>query len=219
MSVMDRKLFADWARMTALMIGCSLCLVAAGTAIAQTGQTKQAGSAPSTGGSAAVPACENRPQADWLINPSDPGPADARAILKLIHRYNWALDDHDFGQLDGLFTDDVFYELCDAAGEQILKRTDKGQLEIYLGGVFDELGRQGTQTRHIQSNALLNSVDTDTIQGKTSLAVTLQHPDIETPVLDYTGEFRPVFRREGGVWKFSRITLITDGRKIEFRAR
>ena len=216
MSDTYRTLFTHRARMVASVIGFSFCLAFAGAAIAQ---TKAAGSAPSTGGPAPGPACDNHPQSDWLINPSDPGPVDARAILKLIHRYNWALDDHDFGQLDGLFTDDVFYELCNAAGEQILKRTDKDTLEIYLNGVFNELTAQDTQTRHIESNALLHSVDTNTIQGKTSLAVTLQHPDIETPVLDYTAAFRTVFKREGGVWKFSRITLITDGRKIQFRAR
>jgi len=202
-----RTLFIRRARSATSVIGFSFCLAFAGAALAQT-------SAP-----AATPACDNHPQSDWLIDPSDPGPADTRAVLKLIHRYNWALDDHDFGQLDGLFTDDVFYELCNAAGEQIVKTTDKDQLEIYLNDVFNELTRLDTQTRHIESNALLNSVDANTIQGKTSLAVTLQHQDIETPVLDYTAAFRTEFKRQAGVWKFSRITLITDGRKIQFRAR
>lgn len=100
MSDTYRTLFTHRARMVASVIGFSFCLAFAGAAIAQ---TKAAGSAPSTGGPAPGPACDNHPQSDWLINPSDPGPVDARAILKLIHRYNWALDDHDFGQLDGLF--------------------------------------------------------------------------------------------------------------------
>ncbi len=217
MSGISRKFFARHILSTASVIGLGLCLTFAEAGLAQTGGTT--GDGQNNGQSAETPACENDPQTDWLINPNDPGPSDARAILKLIHRYNWALDDHDFGQLDGLFIDQVFYELCDASGTQILKKIDRGQLDVYLNGVFDELEERGTQTRHVETNTLLNSVNPDTIQGKTTVLVTLQHPDIETPVLDYTGSLRTEFTRVGNVWLFSRITLITDGHKIEFRAR
>jgi hypothetical protein len=163
--------------------------------------------------------CVNGPDRGWLITANDPAPSDDRAIRKLIYLYDWALDDHRAGQLDGLFTDTVFYELCNAAGEQLAQKNGNDQLEGYLGEYFNGLVFRGTQTRHIESNTLLNSVDASTVQGKTTVVVTLQHPDIETPVLDYTAVLRTEFKKVANVWKFSKMTLITDGPRLELRAR
>jgi hypothetical protein len=206
MSNTYRKLFARRAKLTASLVGLGLCLT-----LAATGETMAVG-------------CENGPGVVWPPNLADPPVTDERDILKLIHRFHWALDDHRVTQLEGLFADNVTYELCNAAGDQLQKTTGKDQLGVYLKAYFNELTFRGTQTRHIASNTLLNFVNATTttptnIQAKTTVVVTLQHPDIETPVLDYTALLRSVFTTDGTVWKFSQITLILDGPKLELRAR
>ncbi len=163
--------------------------------------------------------CENQPDAPWLLSTNDPEPADEAAAKKLIHLYNWALDDQKVSRLTGLFTDKVFYELCNAAGEQLSQTTGDELLKAYIDEYFNGLVDKGTQTRHLESNTLLHSVDANTIQGKTTVLVTLQHSDIETPVLDYTGVLRTEFKKAGNIWKFSRITLIIDSPRLELRAR
>ena len=195
------KPFARRARLTAWTIGLAICVTF----------------------SAAKPSfavdCANDPDKAWLITVNDPPPADESAIKKLIARYNWALDDHRALQLEGLFADDVFYELCNAAGEQLVQKSNSEDLKVYHDGYFSGFVDRGTQARHIESNTLLNLVDANTIQGKTTVVVTLQHPDIETPVLDYTGSMRTEFKKVGNLWQFSKITLITDGPRLELRAR
>jgi hypothetical protein len=195
------KLLARRAKRAASVIGLGL-----GIGLAATGQTMAVD-------------CVNHPDTVWLATANDPGAADDRAIRKLIYLYNWALDDHRVAQLDGLFTDSVFYELCNAAGDQLAQKNGKDQLEGYLNDYFNEFVDRGTQPRHVESNTLLHAVDANTVQGKTTVVVTLQHPDIETPVLDYTGVLRSEFKKVGNVWKFSAMTLITDGPRLELRAR
>ncbi len=163
--------------------------------------------------------CVNHPDTTWLVTANDPPPADDRAIRKVIHLYNWALDDHRTPQLVGLFTDTVVYELCNAAGEQLSQKNGKDQLEGYLSDYFNSFVDSGTQPRHIESNTLLHAVDANTVQAKTTVVVTFQHDDIETPVLDYTGVLRSEFKKEGNIWKFSKMTLITDGPRLELRGR
>lgn len=164
--------------------------------------------------------CENNPDETWLLTANDPPPSDESAIRKLLARYHWALDDHRSVQLEDLFTDKIYYELCNAAGDRLWYARDSGKLKTYLGIYFDGFeGNNAAQPRHIESNTLLNMVDANTVEGKSTVVVTLQHSDIETPVLDYTGELRTKFEKVGNIWLFSEITLITDGPRLELRAR
>ncbi len=163
--------------------------------------------------------CVNGPAQDWVETANDPPAVDERAIMKLIHRYNWALDKHESGSLADLFASAVVYELCNAAGEQLTQKNGEGQLQGYLNDYFDEFEVYKSQPRHIESNTLLHAVDANTVQGKTTVVVTLQHSDIETPVLDYTGEFRTEFEKSADVWRFSKMTVIVDGPQLTLRAR
>ncbi|TNM61865.1 nuclear transport factor 2 family protein [Aliirhizobium smilacinae] len=163
--------------------------------------------------------CVNKPSQGWVETANDPPAADERAIIKLIHLYNWALDKHDSAMLVDLFSSSVFYELCNAAGEQLTQKNGEGQLQGYLNDYFDEFDVYKSQPRHIESNTLLHAVDANTVQGKTTVVVTLQHSDIETPVLDYTGVLRTEFEKLANVWRFSKMTLIVDGPQLTLRAR
>ncbi|MDK1494627.1 nuclear transport factor 2 family protein [Sinorhizobium sp. 7-81] len=200
MSPAQVKLLARRAKLTACVIGIGV------------GLTFAAAAQPLT-------RCENDPAETWLATLNDPAPADDRAIRKLIALYNWALDGQKVAQLDGLFIDTVFYELCNAAGDQLAQSNGEEPLKVYINEYFNDLVSNDAQTRHVESNTLLHAVDASTIQGKTTVVVTLQNSNIETPVLDYTGELRTEFEQVGNVWKFSSITLITDSPKLALRAR
>lgn len=163
--------------------------------------------------------CVNGPKMSWLTTTNDPPAEDERAIIKLIHRYNWALDEHLPGRLTDIFSPSITYELCNAAGDQLTEKKGEGQLQGYLVEYFGMFKVYLSQPRHISSNTLLHLVDADTVQGKTTMVVTLQHSDIETPVLDYTGELRSEFEKSAGIWRFSKMTLIVDGPQLTLRAR
>jgi hypothetical protein len=163
--------------------------------------------------------CINDPSAPWLETSNDPPAEDERAIIKLIHRYNWALDGKNSGRLTDLFAPSIVYELCNAASEQLAQKNGESQLQSYLDDYFGVFVGKGTQPRHIASNTLLHAVNANTVQGKTTVVVTLQHSDIETPVLDYTGVLRSEFEKSANVWRFSKMTLIVDGPQLTLRAR
>jgi SnoaL-like domain len=156
---------------------------------------------------------------DYLVTVINPPPADRQLIMDLIHRYNWALDEGTQVGLNDILMDNVTYELCTAAHQQLLMLTNRVQLKQHLDAVTAELTRSLSTTRHIESNTLLNAVSPDTVQGKTTLLVTIQFTGIEMPVLDYTATLHTVFIRDGTRWKFSSIRLITDGPKVKLRAR
>jgi|GEM_PF-2475960 hypothetical protein len=182
----------------ALGIGAGLALV--GTAEAQT------------------PQCNFVLRPDYLRTVVNPPPADRQEIMDLLHRYNWALDDASDQGVDAMLLDSVSYELCDAGRVQLEKTTGKAQLIEHLRQINSLMG-ETSRRRHIESNTLLNIVDNDTVEGKSTIAVTIQFTGIETPVLDYTATLVTMFKRDAGLWKFAMIVLIPDGPKIALRAR
>lgn len=222
MSAKYGKFLTGRSILTALVVGFGLSLPVTEVSIAQAngGTETEQPPTPTTPASAAITQCENDPTQDWLIgDTTDPTPEDERAILKLIHRYNWALDEQDPVQLGGLFVDGVFYELCEPSNAQISKSEGVANVEEYITNHFNDLDAHKSRTRHIETNTILNSVDANTVQGKTTVVVTLQHGNIETPVLDYTAALRTEFKKANNVWKFSKLTLIPDEPKITLRAR
>lgn len=187
-------------RQLALALGLSAALALAGTAKAQT------------------PTCTYTFSFDYLRTVVNPPPADRQEIMDLLHRYNWALDDASTQGVEAMLLDGVTYELCDAGGIQLEKRTGKSQLIDYLGAISKVMGKD-SRRRHIESNTLLNLVDANTVEGKSTVVVTIQFTGIETPVLDYTATMVTTFKKEAGTWKFAMIVLLPDGPKVVLRAR
>ncbi|MEF0943833.1 nuclear transport factor 2 family protein [Rhizobium sp. BR 362] len=201
--------FARRTLRTKLAIGLALIMASTEPATAQSDPSDPA---------ANMPDCTYQ-GTDYLLSVTNPPAADRQLIMDLIHRYNWALDEGSLVGVDEMLRDDVTYELCNSIEKQVLLKTNKLQLEQYLEDLGNELDRNRSMTRHIESNTLLNAVDANTVQGKTTVVVTIQFGGIETPVVDYTGALHTVFKKDGSGWKFSSIILITDGPKISFRAR
>jgi ketosteroid isomerase-like protein len=201
--------FANRVLRTKLALGMAVVMTSAGPAIAQTEPPDPAST---------MPDCTYQ-GTDYLLSVTNPPPDDRQLIMDLIHRYNWALDEGSLVGVDEMLRDDVTYELCNSIEKQVELKTGKVQLEQYFEDLSNELDHNSAVTRHIESNTLLNAVDANTVQGKTTVVVTIQFGGIETPVTDYTGALHTVFKKDSSGWKFASIILITDGPKISFRAR
>lgn len=167
---------------------------------------------------AQTPICGYTYSFDYLRTVTNPPPSDRQEIMDLLHRYNWALDDANSQGMDAMLTDNVSYELCDAGRVQLEKKAGKTQLLTYVDDINKEMGTT-SRRRHIESNTLLNAIDADTVEGKSTIAVTIQFTGIETPVLDYTATMVTKFKKDAGVWKFAMIVLLPDGPKVVLRAR
>ncbi|MDM9625614.1 nuclear transport factor 2 family protein [Rhizobium sp. S152] len=160
-----------------------------------------------------------------LTSVTNPPPADRQEIMDLLHRYNWALDEGTLVDLDPLFAAEPSYELCNSLLLQQETRSGKQQVLSYLDGLKLEVKRSAAGTRHIESNTLLNAVNADTVEGKSTVLVTIQFSGIETPVLDYTAKLASTFVREidpakqAPAWKIKSLILLADGPKIVLRAR
>ncbi len=175
------------------------------------------------GGTAAALPCSDPMTNDWLparTNIVNPAPADRQAIMDLIHSYNWALDDKNVSRFTALFTPNAQYEACTGAGNvQVFTTESQEDLGTFMAGILNDLG-DDRQARHFESNTLLHAQDKDTVIGKTTLLVTIQWADMEVPNLDYTAVLKATFARgTDNVWRFSRLTLITDTPGTQARAR
>ncbi len=186
-------------QLAGLTIGLA-CLGLAGVAEAQT-----------------PPGCTYTLEREYLRTVVNPPLSDRQEIMDLLHRYNWALDDASTQGVEAMFLDDVSYELCTGRDQLQLKK-NKAQLIEYLDQINAVMGLI-SKRRHIESNTLLNLVDRDTVEGKSTVVVTIQFTAIETPVLDYTATMVTKFKRDGGTWKFAMIVLLPDSPRVTLSAR
>jgi hypothetical protein len=203
--------FASQTLLKGTLLGLGLLLAFTGSA------TAQAVTPAAPVAAAPVVACTA--SGDYLLTVTDPPAIDRQLIMDLIHRFYWAVDERQAVGRDDMFLDGVTYELCNGADQQLLETQNKQELGVELDAYATQATTKSYRTRHIESNTLLDAVDVDTVRGKTSVLVTIQYSSIETPVLDYTATLRSTFRRDGNLWKFAKMVLITDGAQVKLRAR
>ena len=201
MARLGGKFFTNQVTMKTLALAIGIWLALLGTAVAQCSDGKTANQLP--------------------LRVTNPDPADRQAIMDLIHSYNWALDDKNVEDFKELFTNDVTYEACRGGGlEQIFTTKGREPLGSYINGLFIDLTNNGIRTRHIEGNTLLHVRDNDTVEGKTTLLVSIQRDaSANVPEFDYTAHLKATFKREGEFWRFSKLTLITDTPEFQERAR
>ncbi|WP_195909432.1 nuclear transport factor 2 family protein [Rhizobium tubonense] len=174
------------------------------------------------GGTAIAASCVDKMNPAWLpprANIVNPAPADRQAIMDLIHSYSWALDEKNTAAFAELFISDAQYEACSGGGAlQLVKTTSTSDLQGYISDILSDLGAR--QARHFESNTLLHQNKDGSVNGKTTLLVTLQWPDREVPEPDYTAVMQETFVKDKeGLWRFSKLTLITDTPGVQARAR
>ena len=164
-------------------------------------------------GTAKAAQCSDKMPPDWLTPPvTAPADADRLAIMDVISHYNWARDEKVSKGFKDLFTANVVFEVCaDGGNIQVTKVTGPDDVDSYLNGLTAFLNYYYLRTRHITSNTILSKVDPDTVEGKTTVLVTLQNAYSEIPELDYTGTLKAEFKRGvGGAWRFGKLTILVD---------
>jgi hypothetical protein len=169
------------------------------------------------GGTALADSCGTDATYGWNIK--NPPAEDRQAILDLLSRYAWTIDERNAAAFAGLFAKpkSSYYEIC-STDASILKltlglgpesATDLlGQMTIIL----DKLRNDSLQTRHIVTNTLFNVDDTGrTANTKSIVLVTLQGSHFPAPVLDYSADARATFvKGDDDTWRFQSLTIHAD---------
>jgi hypothetical protein len=164
-------------------------------------------------GTAEAGQCADPMDPAWLTPPvTAPTPADTLAIMDVISHYNWARDEKVSTGFKDLFTSNVAYEVCtDGGNTQAAKVIGPDNVASYLDVLTAFLQEQNLRTRHITSNTILNVVNQDTVEGKTTVLVLLQNAYSEIPELDYTATLKAEFKRGlDGAWRFGKLTVLLD---------
>ncbi len=143
------------------------------------------------------------------------------AALDVINTFAWTLDLQDVNNFDELFASDAVYEACTGGGVQITRTSDLTALKAYFNTQpFAYLRQLSFKTNHFITNAIFRKPEKD---GETkvwaAMLVTLQRPDVETPVLDYTAMLVMTLKSYDGVLKFSDVQMHTGTPVVVFRAR
>ena len=166
---------------------------------------------------ATLPPCEDPLPAGWLSRPiMSPAPDDRQAIVDLISSYNWALDNKDPTAFRELFTQNVTYEVCKAEGrEQIVKKTDRDAVVVHVQSLMSFLIRRTLRTRHFVSNTIIDATPGQPVRGKSSMLVLLHNGYSLEPEFDYSATLKAEFTKgTDNVWRFSKLTLLTDSNAI-----
>jgi SnoaL-like domain len=164
-------------------------------------------------GPAEATQCSDNMPPDWLTPPvTAPAPVDRLAIMDVISHYDWARDEKVSTGFEDLFTSNVVYEVCtDGGNTQLIQTTGPDNVASYLSGLTDFLKERNLRTRHLTSNTILNVVNQDTVEGKTTVLVLLQNAYSEIPELDYTATLKAEFKRGiDGAWRFGKLTVLLD---------
>jgi hypothetical protein len=168
--------------------------------------------------------CSNETPGTWLPEvPTSPDAADRQAIMDLIHSFLWSLDERDVAKLDNfeaLFAADASYETCRGGGAVLIRFVARAALRGYIEAQFKDLAAKGLQTRHIEGNTLLHSKDANTVDGKSTMLVSIQRAQSAAiPEFDYSAVLLWTFVKVDDIWKIAKLIIITDTPDVEERAR
>ena len=116
------------------------------------------------------------------------------AIGELNARFAWALDLHDFDALRGILTPDVHYV---AVGREF------HDAEAVIASFFARAPAR--TTRHGLGNLLLESLDDETVSGRSSwhTFASNEDPPLAGVHLFMVADFSDVYRRTPGGWRIA----------------
>ena len=149
-----------------------------------------------------------------------PSPDEQNAVLDVINEFGWTLDLRDADNFANLFATDAIYEACTGGGVQITRTEGLDALETYFRTQpFAYLSELSFFTRHFITNTIVRTEKEKEYLAWATLVVTLQRPDVEAPVLDYTATFVMKLNLYDGELKFTDVRMITGTPVVVFRAR
>ena len=128
---------------------------------------------------------------------------DRAAILDLISGYSFGYDTQDWELVESIFAEDAV--LSGARGESV----GRDAVVRGLRKRRERLAGEGIQTRHYQTNTLLQEED-GAVFGRTLMFVAWQHDGEPGPKPMHTGEYRDRFARTPHGWRIARRELVVD---------
>ena len=130
-------------------------------------------------------------------------------ILDLISRYSHAWDSKDAEASIALFLEDATVSIYSAGN---LTRTIRSSTELlaWAREVHRSHTDNGLQTRHYQTNTILERAPDGSVRGKTMFSVIWQYSSDEAPTLAHSGIYRDVFSKTSTGWRFARRDVYVD---------
>ena len=129
---------------------------------------------------------------------------DRQAILDLISRYSHTYDSKDADGYVALFADDAV--MVGLSGEELTRQ----ELLAWARDRHASFRDQGIQSRHYQTNTLLEPMSDGSVSGETVMAVAWQRRDEPTPTLVHTGTYGDRFVKTDAGWRFKRREIRVD---------
>jgi 3-phenylpropionate/cinnamic acid dioxygenase small subunit len=136
------------------------------------------------------------------VQAADSLDADRQAILDVISRYSYAWDGKDADAFAALFDDDAVMSAYNAGTLGSTVRTSK-QLHAGARARHDWFTAHGIQTRHYQTNTILERMPDGSVRGTTMFSVLWQYATDPAPKPVHTGVYRDVFVKTRSGWKFA----------------
>ena len=149
------------------------------------------------------------------VQAADSFEVDRQQILDLISRYSYAVDSGDAEALTALFQDNAvesFYlagKLSRLGSFGSVIRSNKERLVEYRQG-HKELTAQGIQSRHYQTNTILERQPDGSVRGNTLFEIVWQYAAEPAPRLLRSGTYRDLFIRTSSGWKFASREIHID---------
>lgn len=135
---------------------------------------------------------------------------DRSNINKLIYNYSYAMDSKDINKFAGLFTEDATYTFYLKKGMIVIEAADSREELVSLTQVLMDLHTiRGVQTRHYQTNTILELVSEDEVHGITMIQAVHQGR-IGSPSVKFTGYYEDIIVRTADGWRFKQRNAFGD---------
>jgi 3-phenylpropionate/cinnamic acid dioxygenase small subunit len=136
---------------------------------------------------------------------------EQQAILDLIYKYSYSYDSKNLKEFLSLFTSDCVWEVyMDRGVTLVCQATNRKELAIYIAKRLEDLKEKGVQSRHYQTNTILNPISAKEVEAVTMLNLLWQYPENQSPTSYLTGVYKDVIVNIQGEWKFAKRTALID---------
>jgi 3-phenylpropionate/cinnamic acid dioxygenase small subunit len=143
------------------------------------------------------------------VQAADSFEVDRQQILDLISRYSYTWDGKDAEAYTALFQDNATMSTYSAGTLNSITRSNKERL-ARAHERFHSFTVQGIQTRHYQTNTILERQSDGSVRGNTLFQVVWQYAAEPAPKLVHSGTYRDLFARTSSGWRFASREIHID---------
>ncbi len=143
------------------------------------------------------------------VQAADSFEVDRQQILDLISRYSYTWDGKAAEAFSALFQDNAIMSTYSAGTLSSTTRTNKERL-ARTRERFQLFTSHGIQTRHYQTNTILERLSDGSVRGETLFQVVWQYAAEPAPKLVHSGTYRDLFAKTSSGWKFASREIHID---------